>query len=115
MKYACLLYGDGNLVDPLPEAEMQALSDDSRAYHEALRKAGLLVAIAGLEPVTTATTVRTRNGKVLVSDGPFAETKEQLGGLLIIEARDLNDAIRIASNHPGARYDAVEIRPVREV
>lgn len=115
MKYACLIYGDANEVDPIPETEVQALHDDSVAYHEELKKAGVLVTIAALEPVTAATTVRAHNGKVVVSDGPFAETKEQLGGLFMIEARDLNDAIRIASKHPAARYDAVEIRPVREL
>ena len=115
MKYACLVYGDGNLVDPLPEAEMKKLGDDSRAYHEELRKAGVLITIAALEPVTSATTVRKRSGNVVISDGPFAETKEQLGGLFIVEARDLNDAIRIVENHPASRCDAVEIRPVREM
>lgn len=114
MKYACLVYDDGNSDDPLPEAEMEKLGHDSHAYHDELRAAGVLVSVAGLEPVTSSTTVRRNNGKVIVSDGPFAETKEQLGGLLIIEARDLNDAIRIASNHPACRYDTMEIRPVRE-
>ncbi|MBV9102731.1 MAG: YciI family protein [Candidatus Eremiobacteraeota bacterium] len=115
MKYACLVYGDGNLSDPLPESETQALHDDSIAYHEELRKSGRLLAVEALEPASTATTVRTRNGRVLVTDGPFADTKEQLGGLFIVEARDLNEAIRIASSHPATRHDAVEIRPVREL
>lgn len=115
MKYACLIYGDGNVVDPLPETELQELTAQAIAYHDELRKSGHLGAVEALEPADTATTIRTRNGKLSVTDGPFAETKEQLGGIFLIEARDLNEAIRIASKHPSARYDVVEIRPVKEL
>jgi hypothetical protein len=115
MKYACLIYGDGNVVDPLPERELRELTAQAIAYHDELRQGGQLVAVEALEPADAATTIRTRNGKLSLTDGPFAETKEQLGGFFLIEARDLNEAIRIASKHPAARYDAVEIRPVREL
>jgi hypothetical protein len=80
-----------------------------------LRKSGLLIAAEALQPVETATTVRVRNGKVSISDGPFAETKEHLAGFYLIEARDLNDAIQVASKIPPAREGSVEVRPIREL
>ena len=80
-----------------------------------LRRSGVLLAAEALQPVETATTVRVRNGKLSVSDGPFAETKEQLAGFYLIEARDLNDAIQVASKIPPAREGSVEVRPVREL
>ncbi|HTJ26063.1 MAG TPA: YciI family protein [Candidatus Limnocylindria bacterium] len=115
MKYACLIYGDGNVEDPLPPREMEALIADSVAYHEELRQRGYLVGLQALEPAHTATTIRRRNGELSMTDGPYAETKEQLGGFLLIEARDLNEAIRIASGHPATAWDTIEIRPVREI
>ncbi len=115
MKYACLIYGDGNVVDPLSDNELQELTTEAIAYHDELRGNGQLVAVEALEPAETATTIRFRGGKLSLTDGPFAETKEQLGGIFVIEARDLNEAIRIASKHPSARYDSVEIRPVKEL
>ena len=115
MKYACLIYGDGNLVDPLPPSEMERLRSESLDYDAELRKSGHLVAAQALQSAHTATTVRVRNGKVSTTDGPFAETKEQLGGFIVVEARDLNEAIRLASKIPAARYDTVEVRPIQEV
>ncbi len=112
MKYACLIFGDD---EPLPEGEQSKLRDDSIAYHEELKRKGHLVALEALEDPETATTVRKREGKLSMTDGPFAEIKEHLGGFFIIEARDLNEAIRLAGDHPAARWDAVEIRPVREI
>lgn len=112
MKYACFIYGDD---DPLPEGEGQKLYDDSLAYHEELKRKGQLVALEALEDADTATTVRRRDGKLSMTDGPFAEIKEHLGGFFIVEARDLNEAIRLAGGHPAARWDAIEIRPVRDI
>jgi hypothetical protein len=82
------------------------------SFTEDVRKSGHLLAAEALQPTNTATTVRVRGGKVQTTDGPFAETKEQLGGFYLIEARDLNDAIQVASRIPGARYGCVEVRPV---
>jgi len=115
MKYVCLIYGDGNQVDPLSPTEMDALGAEMDAYGDELRKNGHFVIGEALQPSHTGTTVRVRNGMVSTTDGPFAETKEQLGGFIIIEARDLNEAIRVASKMPAARYDSVEVRPIREL
>ena len=101
MKYACFIYGDD---EPLPEGEGKKLYDDSVAYHQELARKGHLVAVEALEDADTATTVRRRDGKLSMTDGPFAEIKETLGGLFIIEARDLNEAIRIAGGHPAASW-----------
>ena len=108
MKYLCLVYGE--------EKKIGAMSDDEcMAYDEALRKRGQCLASEALQPVQTATTVRVRNGKVSISDGPFAETNEQLAGFYLVDARDLNDAIQIASEIPPARVGSVEVRPIREL
>jgi hypothetical protein len=106
---------DEKQQDAMPESDMQALIDESLAYDETLRKGGHFVAAQALESVNAATTVRVRNGKVSVTDGPFAETNEQIGGFILIEARDLNEAIQLASHIPGGRLGAVEVRPVREL
>ena len=82
---------------------------------EGLRQSGLLIAAEALQPIATATTVRVRNGKVSITDGPFAETKEQLAGFYLIDARDLNDAIQVATKIPPAREGSIEVRPVREL
>jgi len=108
MKYLCLVY--------LEEAKLHAVSDtECLACGDGFRKNGLLLAAEALQPVTTATTVRVRNGKVAVVDGPFAETKEQLAGFYLIEARDLNDALQVAAKIPPAREGSVEVRPIREL
>jgi hypothetical protein len=112
MKYACLIFGDD---EPLPEGEGKKLHDDSVAYHEELKRKGHLVAVEALDDPETATTVCRRGGKLSMTDGPFAEIKEHLGGFFIIEARDLNEAIRLAGGHPAAAWDSIEIRPVREI
>jgi hypothetical protein len=108
MKYLCLVYLEGEKLRAVPDRECMACGDG-------FRKSGLLVAAEALEPVDTATTVRVRQGKVSITDGPFAETKEQLAGFYLIEARDLNDAIQIASKIPPAREGSVEVRPVRKL
>lgn len=114
MKYLCLVYLEEKTLNALPRSERLALSDESMAYCEELQKVGQLTAASPLHPVETATTVRVRNGKASTTDGPFAETKEQLGGFLLIDVRDLNDAIRVASKFPAARIGSVEVRPVKE-
>jgi hypothetical protein len=108
MKYLCLVYGE--------EKEIGALTDDEcMAYDQALRNAGRCLASEALQPVGTAATVRVRNGKVSVRDGPFTETKEHLAGFYLIDASDLNDAIQIASQIPPARVGSIEVRPIREL
>ena len=108
MKYVCLVYLEEQKLRAVPDSECVACG-------AGFRKSGLLVAAEALEPVQTATTVRVRNGRVSVTDGPFAETKEQLAGFYLIEARDLTDAIHVASKIPPAREGSIEIRPVREL
>jgi hypothetical protein len=108
MKYLCLVY--------LEERKLHAVPDSECATCGAgLRQSGLLVAAEALQSIDTATTVRVRNGKVSITDGPFAETKEQLAGFYLIDARDLNEAIQVASKIPPAREGSVEVRPVREL
>ena len=115
MKYLCLVYIDEKKLDALSEGERQAFVDESLDYNEVLRRSGHYVATDALQPVQTATTVRVRNGKLSITDGPFAETKEQLGGFFLIDARDLNDAIQVASRIPLARLGSIEVRPVIEL
>ena len=114
MKYLCLVYVEEKILHALPSAERVVLSNESMAYCERLQKIGQLLAASPLHPVETATTVRVREGKTSTTDGPFAETKEQLGGFLLIDVPDLNDAIRIASQFPAARIGSVEVRPMKE-
>jgi hypothetical protein len=115
MKYACLVYVEEGVLDGMPDTEWNALIDQHLEYDDVLRKNGHWVLGQPLESVAAATLVRVRAGKVSVTDGPFAETKEQLGGFLLIEARDLNEAIRVAEKIPVARYGTIEVRPVREL
>lgn len=104
----CLVYGE--------EKKIGAMTDDEcLAYDQALRDGGRCLASEALQPVHTAATVRVRNGKVSVRDGPFTETKECLAGFYLIEAADLDDAIRVAAQIPPARVGSVEVRPVREL
>jgi hypothetical protein len=108
MKYLCLVYGE--------EAKIGAMTDDEcMAYDQAPRNRGQCLASEALQPVHTATTVCVRNGKLSISDGPFAETNEQLAGFYLVDARDLDDAIQLASQMPPARVGSVEVRPVREL
>jgi hypothetical protein len=112
MKYMLLIYTDENAWT---EAEREHCYAESTALTQELHAKGQYLGAAPLQPVATATTVRVREGKRLVTDGPFAETREQLGGFFLIEARDLNEAIRIAGRIPGARKGSVEVRPVIEL
>jgi hypothetical protein len=108
MKYLCLVYLDEKRLDELPD-------EDCVAYDTAIRKSGHCIASEALESVQTATTVRVRNGKVSVTDGPFAETKEQLAGFYLVDAKDLNEAIQVASKIPPARVGSIEVRPIRPI
>ena len=114
MKYLCLVYLEEKTLNALSRNERVALSDESMAYCDELQKNSQFIAASPLHPVETATTVRVRNGKASTTDGPFAETKEQLGGYFLIDVRDLNDAIRVASKIPAARLGSIEVRPVKE-
>lgn len=115
MKYVCLVYLVEKDMNAMTRNEADACTEESLAYDEALRGGGHLMVAHALQPVETATTIRVRNGKVSATDGPFAETKEQLGGFLLIDARDLNEAIQLAARIPMARRGSIEVRPVRDL
>jgi hypothetical protein len=115
MKYLCMICIDEQLERALPSDELDQIVAEHLAYDDELRAKGHYVTSAALESVRSATTVRVRDGRMSTTDGPFAETKEQLGGFVLIEARDLNEAIRIAARIPSARHGCVEVRPVRDI
>jgi len=115
MKYVCLVYLVEKDMSAMTKRESDVCTEESLAYDHTLRKAGHLIAAHALQPVETATTIRVRNGKVFSTDGPFAETKEQLGGFMLIEARDLNEAIQVAAKTPMASRGSIEVRPIREI
>ncbi len=108
MKYICLVYGEEEKIGAMTD-------DDCMEYDAAIRKSGQCIASEALQRIDTAKTVRVRNGKISVIDGPFAETKEQLAGFYLIEAADLDSAIEIASKIPPAQVGSIEVRPVRQL
>jgi hypothetical protein len=112
MKYLCLIYDEEKKLESMPKDESDKFMGEYFAFTDGIKKSGHYVAGEALQPVQTATTVRLRNGKISTTDGPFAETKEQLGGFYMIEARDLNDAIQVAAKIPSARLGSIEVRPV---
>lgn len=112
MKYVCLVYCEEARLHSLPESPVDS---ECIAFGAGLVESGHMLGGQALEPVHAATTVRVRQGKVSITDGPFAETKEALAGFYLIEARDLNEAIQIASRIPPARVGSIEVRPVREL
>ena len=117
MKFLCLGYYDEKKFDALPKADVDAMVRECQAHDEALRKSGHLITVASLAPPRTTTSVRPRNGKPMVTDGPFAETKEQVGAFFIIEARNLDEATQVASQHPAAHLGehvgwGIEVRPI---
>jgi hypothetical protein len=114
MKYLCLIYDEEKKLQAMAKDESDAFTGEYFAFTDAIRKSGHYVAGNALQPVQTATTVRVRNGRMTATDGPFAETKEQLGGYYLIEARDLNDALQVASKIPSARLGTIEVRPIAE-
>ena len=115
MRYLCLVYGEEKALDALSKGEMEALVDQSLAYDDVLRKGGRYLVSAALQGVEAAKTVRARKREIAITDGPFAETKEQLLGFILIEARDLNDALEVAARIPMASVGSIEVRPVLEL
>ena len=115
MKYICFGYLDVKSWETKSESERNAMIDECFAYDDVLRKNGHWAGGEGLQGPGNAATLRYRNGKVSITDGPYAETRELLGGLLILEARDLNHAIQLISNHPGMKMGPWEIRPVEDM
>ncbi len=115
MKYLCMIYPEQARMDALSRSERGALVDDSLAYDEVLRKSGQLIAAQALAAARDASTVRVRKGKVSVTDGPFAETKEHLGGFILIDAKDLDEALQVAAKIPMAPLGSIEVRPIREL
>ena len=115
MRYLCLIYDDEAKLGTMPQSDQEAIFGEYFAFTEGIKKSGHHLGGEALQPVATATTVRVRNGKVSTTDGPFAETKEQLGGYYLIEAKDLNDAIQVAAKIPPARYGSIEVRPIMEL
>ena len=115
MKYLCLVYYDEQAMAAMAEADWLALNKECIACGDGMRASGHWIAGEALFPTASATTVKVRDQQVVISDGPFAETKEQLAGFYLLEARDLNEAISQAQKIPPARYGSIEIRPVREL
>lgn len=114
MKFICLGYADESMLKGMPEETLKSMMEECFAYDDELRRGGHFTGGEALQPPGAAVTLRYRKGKVEVTDGPYAETKEYLGGILILEARDLNHAIALMSKHPGARFGPWEIRPADE-
>jgi hypothetical protein len=108
MKYLCLVYGEEDKIGAMD-------AEECLSYDDTVRASGYCIASESLQSVATATTVRVRNGRLSVSDGPFAETKETLAGFYLIEARDLNEAIQLAGKIPPARVGCIEVRPIRSL
>jgi hypothetical protein len=115
MKYICLGYIEPNKFETMSETERNNMLDACFAYDDVLRQAGHFAGGEALQAARTATTLRWNNGKVSITDGPYAETKEQLGGILVLEARDLDEAIQLMSKHPGVKAGPFEIRPAADL
>ncbi len=115
MKFICFGLIDTNAFPTLPEAERDAMMDSCFAYDEQLRANGHMLGGEGLQPANTAKTLRYTRNQLVVTDGPFAETKEQIGGIMILEARDLDHAVELISKHPGAKFGPWEIRPAADL
>jgi hypothetical protein len=113
VKYLCLVYADETALAALSDPEWDALVAENLDLCDELRQSGHYVSASPLDSVRTAVTVRRRDGKLATIDGPFAETKEQLGGYYLIEARDLDEAVEVAGRIPGARLGSIEVRPLR--
>lgn len=114
MRYLLLCCHEEKKLDSMSKSECDAIMEETVAYCEALKKSGHLIGVEALESIQTAMAVRVRNGKLSVTDGPFAETKEQVGGYFLIEARDVNEAIQVASKVPSVRFGTMEVRPIRD-
>lgn len=114
MKYLCLAYEEEQKLNDLTESEWHDLRQETLNYVDTLRQSGRLIAAQALQSATTASMLRIRDGKLSVTDGPFAETKEQIGGFFVLEANDFDEAIRLAAQWPSARIGSIEVRPVEE-
>lgn len=114
MKYLCIAYEEERQLNELSAADWQALRRETLDYVEGLRRSGRLIVTHALQSARTASTVRVRGGTLNVTDGPFAETKEQIGGFFLVEASDLDDAIEMAAKWPSARIGTIEVRPIEE-
>ena len=114
MKYLCQVWFDGAILDAMTQEEQAELDANSLNYDSDLVESGQMIVAQALQSPKSAVTVRVRNGEMSVTDGPYAETKEALGGFILIEAKDLNDAIRVAACIPLAKLGAIEIRPIHE-
>jgi len=114
MRYLCLIYDEEKKLGAMSKGESDAFMGEYFAFTEDIKKSGHYVGGEALQPVGTATSVRVRSGKMSTTDGPFAETKEQLGGYYLIEAKDLNDALQVAAKIPSAKLGTVEVRPIQE-
>ena len=112
MKFLCLIYDNESQWTAMTKSEVDTLMSEFRTFTEKIKGSGHYIAGNRLQPTQTARTIRIRNGKLLATDGPFAETKEQLGGYYMIEAKDLTDAVQVASRIPSARFGSVEVRPI---
>ena len=115
MKYLCLIYDEEKKWNAMSKSEQDAGLGAYFAFSDSIKKSGHYLGAEALQPVDTATIVRVRNGKLSTTDGPYAETKEQLGGFYLINAKDLNDAIQVASRIPSARWGSIEVRPIQEI
>jgi hypothetical protein len=115
VKYICLGYMNPKKWETMPERERNAMIDECFAYDDVLRKKGHFIGGEALQSARNATTLRWKNGKVSITDGPYAETKEQLGGILVLEAKDLNHATQLMSKHPGVKAGPFEIRPAEDL
>lgn len=115
MKYLALVFYQENIMQQMSQQQWDVLNQECLACGDKLRDSGHMLGGNALQSVDTATTVRVRDGKLTITDGPFAETKEQLAGYYLLEAKDINEAIQLAGNIPPARYGSIEIRPVREL
>ncbi len=115
MKYLCLVYLDEQAWDAMPKSDYDALTGEILDYRDELRQSGHFVASEALQRAHTATMIRVLNGRVAITDGPYAETKEQVGGVYLIDAEDLNEAIRLAAKIPSARHASIEVRPIKEL
>ncbi|HWN85908.1 MAG TPA: YciI family protein [Vicinamibacterales bacterium] len=114
MRYLCLIYDEEKKLGAMSKSESDAFMGEYFAFTEDIKKSGHYLGGEALQPVNTATSVRVRSGKMSTTDGPFAETKEQLGGYYLIEAKDLNDALQVASRIPSAKFGTVEVRPIQD-
>ena len=114
MKYLCIAYEEEGKLNELSHGEWQALRTETLNYVDTLRRSGRLIVTHALQSAATASVVRVRRGEAIVTDGPFAETKEQIGGFFLIEANDVSEAIAIATQWPSARIGSIEVRPIEE-